>query len=303
MPKLIHKFKQLTDRMSYEEAKTHIPHDYIKYHLGQMKLLFSELFFLSKYQHEKDIIVLYVGAADGYHTHYMARMFPQYRFHLYDKRDFHKVYTDNPQSNIELYHMYFTDDDAKYYLSQKYKILFMCDMRDLDIRTEKMKTDSEGIDNLVMNDMKMQMAWAKVMKPIATYLKFRLPYDIEKMEYFDGSVYLQPYSPLSTESRLLITNYDKLKTYDCKEFDEKMAYFNVMLRSKPQNTKWNAIMKKNNIYINWDNTYALYILEDYLKKKSNVENIAEEEVIELFLDIVKYHSESNKKKYQIIFNQ
>jgi hypothetical protein len=123
------------------------------------------------------------------------------------------------------------------------------------------------------------------------------------MEYFDGSVYLQPYSPLSTESRLLITNYDKLKTYDCKEFDEKMAYFNVMLRSKPQNTKWNEIMKKNNIYINWDNTYALYILEDYLKKKSNVENIAEEEVIELFLDIVKYHSESNKKKYSIIFDK
>jgi hypothetical protein len=302
MPKLIHKFHQLTERIDYEEGKKHLE-GHIKYHLGQMKLLLSEVFFLLKYQHEKDILVLYVGAADGYHTHYMARMFPQYKFHLYDKRDFHRVYTDEPQSNIELYHMYFTDEDAKYYLSQKYKILFMCDMRDLDIRTEKLKDDNSGIDDLVMNDMKMQMAWAKTMKPLATYLKFRLPYDVPTMEYFDGSIYLQPYSPLSTETRLLITNYDKTKIYDCKEFDERMAYFNMILRSKPQNTKWNQIMKKHNIFINWDNTYALYILEDYLKRKNNVEEVEEGKVIDLFLDIVKYHSKSNERKYKIIFNQ
>lgn len=303
MPKLIHKFHQLTERIDYEESKKHIGEGHIKYHLGQMKLLLSEVFFLLKYQHEKDILVLYVGAADGYHTHYMARMFPQYKFHLYDKRDFHKIYTDQPQSNIELYHMYFTDDDAKYYLSQKYKILFMCDMRDLDIRTEKLKDNKSGIDDLVMNDMKMQMAWAKTMKPLATYLKFRLPYDVPTMEYFDGSIYLQPYSPLSTETRLLITNYDKTKIYNCKEFDEKMAYFNMILRSKSQNTKWNEIMKKHNIYINWDNTYGLYILEDYLKRKDNVEEVKQEKVMDLFLDIVKYHSISNERKYKIIFNQ
>lgn len=303
MPKLIHKFNQLSERIGYEEGKKLIQKGNIKYHLGQMKLLFSELYFLLKYQYEKDILVLYVGAADGYHTHYMARMFPQYKFHLYDKRDFHSIYTADPQSNIELYHMYFTDDDAKYYLSQKYKILFMCDMRDLDIRTEKMKSDSEGIDNLVMNDMKMQMAWAKTMKPLATYLKFRLPYDVAEMEYFDGSIYLQPYSPLSTETRLLITNYDKTKIYNCKEFDEKMAYFNMVMRTQPQNTKWNNIMKKHKIYINWDNTYGLYILEDYLKKKNNIQDVKQEDVIKLFLDIVKYHSLSNERKYKIIFTE
>jgi hypothetical protein len=302
MPKFIHKYKQLTDRISYEDAKKNIPEGTLKYHLGQMKLLLSEVFFLLKYHNEENILVLYVGAADGYHTHYMARMFPQYKFHLYDKRDFHKIYTDEPQSNIELYHMYFTDEDAKYYSTLNYKILFMCDMRDLDIRTEKLKTDSEGTDNLVLNDMNLQMGWAKTMTPLATYLKFRLPYYQDTVDYFDGSIYLQPYSPLSTETRLLITNYDKMKTYNCKENDEKMAYFNCCIRHQPQNTKWNNIMKKHNIYINWDNTYALYVLEDYLKKKNNNQP-TEEEVIKLFLDVVKYHSQSNEKKYSIIFNK
>ena len=50
MPKFIHKYKQLTERMDYEEAKQHIQGDYIKYHLGQMKLLLSEVYFLLKSQ-------------------------------------------------------------------------------------------------------------------------------------------------------------------------------------------------------------------------------------------------------------
>ena len=175
----------------------------------------------------------------------------------------------------------------------------MCDMRDLDISS--VSSNIEELDKLIIDDMNMQMDWAKTMQPIATYLKFRLPYDVKKLRYFTGTIYLQPYYKAGTENKLLIRNYEKTKEYDCVANDEKMAYMNCCIKTLEQNTKWKEILEKNNIVNNWDNNYAMFIVQYYLKKKNNIKP-TKEEVYKLFIDIILYHQLSNDNKYDIIFN-
>ena len=298
--KFIYKLKQLKTKINYNESLEIIKKNKItNYHLGQLKLFMSELLFLSKFIHNKNILVLYVGAAGGYHTHYMATIFPHFMFELYDKNPFHEIFEKKKLNNIKIFHEYFTDELAIKYKNYKKNILFMCDMRDLEIKN--VSDNIDDLDKLIIDDMNSQMNWAKTMLPIATYLKFRLPYKIPKITYFSGSIYLQPYNKNGTETRLLIRNYNKTKKYYCIENDEKMAYFNCCIRTLEQNTIWKDILEKNNIVNNWDNNYALYIIRYYLKKKYNTKP-TNDEVIKTFLDIIKYHQKSNDRKYDIIFN-
>jgi hypothetical protein len=204
MTNFIYKYNQLEKRISYDDAKLTDAYKKItNYHLGQLKLFMTELFFLSHYYNLDNVLVLYVGAANGYHTHLMARLFPQFLFYLYDKSPFHKIYKDEPLPNVKLFHAYFSHQDAyKYKNNKKIKLLFMCDMRDLDVRhtqKDKNKDSNTQMDSIVMKDMEDQLEWAIIMQPLASYLKFRLPYDVKKFKYFKGKIYIQPYSPLSTE--------------------------------------------------------------------------------------------------------
>ena len=300
MSKLIYKYKQLNQRISYEESlkiikKKHI----VNYHLGQLKLFMCELLFLSKFIDLSGIHVLYVGAACGYHTHYMARLFSHWVFELYDKQPFDKIFYTKPLPNVKIHKEYFTNEKAIQYKNSNKKILFMCDMRDLEI--SNVADNIELLDNLIVEDMQMQMSWAKTMLPIATYLKFRLPYKLKSITYFKGSIYLQPYYKAGTETRLLIRNYEKTQKYDCVANDETMAYFNCCVKTQEQNTKWKQILESNNIVNNWDNNYSMFICNYYLKKKNkSLPDI--QTVFDLFIDVVKFHQKLNDKKYDIIFN-
>lgn len=49
--------------------------------LGQLKLLITEIMFLVKVSKHGDKVV-YVGAAEGYHSGYLADMFPDLHFDL-----------------------------------------------------------------------------------------------------------------------------------------------------------------------------------------------------------------------------
>ena len=235
--RLIYKTKQLADKVSYNEIRnkeTQNKKTYdkkVKYHFGQLKLFMTELYFLSKYNDLKNALVLYVGAANGYHTWYMAKhMFPNFTFHLYDRSKFHNIFYEQKLDNVKIFPDYFSDKYAEKYKEHSTRLLYMCDMRDLDVRM--FKSDSDTHERIVSKDMVDQMNWAKVMNPVASYLKFRLPYDEQYFEYFKGPIYIQPYAPNSTETRILVTNYTETRKYDCKEFDEKMAYFNFITRPK-----------------------------------------------------------------------
>jgi len=306
MPKFIYKFKQLKERILYMKAEEERKINPIqKMHLGQMKLFMAELFFLARYTKLDKVILLYVGAASGYHTHFMARLFPQYMFHLYDRSPFHKIFYEQPLPNIKIYKEYFTHEHAFRYKKMNANILYMCDMRDLDIavvRKDK-KNDTKAlvsdIDNIIMKDMEDQMEWAEIMNPIASYLKLRLPYDGTDYKYFDGTIYLQPFSPFSTEMRIYVTDHTKKKIYNCSEVDEKLAYFNHHTRQNTFVTKWSKIMKDNKLKDIWDSHFSLFISEYYLKESNKKHG--KQDVVDFFKSVIDYHMEDNDKKYKTLY--
>jgi len=266
-----------------------------KWHLGQLKLFFSELIFLSMHAKPKDKVI-YIGAAPGYHITKLADLFPDVMFDLWDPRNFEV----ESRPNITVHQSFFTDTIATAYTGTGERILIMCDLRTLTIGKLKKQKDIDRMDELVDDDMKMQRRWCQIIKPAYAYLKFRLPYEIPKTKYLAGTIYLQPYSKISTETRLLTKNYTDQIVYDNIEFQEKLAYHNGYTRCQSKEyPKWYNIMEKYHLVNNWDNAFAIRITHYYLKKIKKINS--EEATGNLFMDIINYHINKYGDKYNVLF--
>lgn len=266
-------------------------------HLGQLKLFFTELIFLTKCA-KPAYKIIYVGAAPGYHTTLLADMFPEVQFDLWDPRKFET----ESRPNVQIFNDFFTDVSARSYDNSTEKLLFMCDLRTLKIGFYKKQSDIEGMDDLVTDDMAMQMRWCQIIKPEYAYLKFRPPYEIPKMKYLGGTIYLQPYTRLSTEARLLTNNYDDKIIYDVDEYNDKLAYHNAFNRCSSKHfNKWRSVMDQYNLYNNWDNALALHITNYYLVKIKSINS--KEEVGKLFMEIINFHIDRFEDKYDILFDK
>lgn len=311
MEEIVYKYSQLKERVDYNKTLNNflvIGHKEIKkrknntihfnYHLGQFKLLITETLFLSKYAKDGNKVV-YVGAAEGYHTSYLADMFPNLTFDLWDPRKFDIQETDR----IKIFNRNFEDSDAHNYAKDGKNILFISDIRSLSFGdVEKIPEKLEEGDNIVDNDMIMQKNWVRIIKPIYASLKVRFGYLGKISSYLTGDIYLQAYAPLSTENRLFTNNYTDEILYDNSEYDEKMAYFNFKIRMDidKKYDRFSSILDKYNIQNNWDNNIAMYTLNYYLEKYKNIKDY--ERVGVLFMDIVNYHKKKYKYKYDVIFN-
>jgi hypothetical protein len=292
---MIYKYSQISDTqiVSYEQAKKlckiSLPH------LGQLKLFFTELFFLTKCAEPGDKVV-YAGAAQGYHIPLLADMFPDITFDLWDpaRFDFH------PRKTIKAFNKFFTNETAKQYSKDGNKILFIVDIRTIE-NINEIKENTKEFDILIDKDMEMQKKWCQIMKPRYIFYKFRLPYEYEKYNYITGEIMLQPYSPFSTESRLLTNDYFTEIEYDCKLYDEKLAYHNVYDRCViGKFHKFEKIMEQLNLINNWDNAMGLAIIHFYLKKIKN--DKSKESIGKIFMDIIDFHIKKyGYKKYSIIF--
>jgi hypothetical protein len=225
-------FSDIHHRLPYT-PKSIKENEHISKHIGQRKLILTELYFLAEYAHLSNLIV-YVGASPGHHINLLAQLFPKHIFHLYDDRDYsiEKKYVQSGQ--VVLFKQYFTDESVEDY---KYKnVLFISDIRNRDVS-----------DFNVINDMNMQKNWVLEMRPIKSLLKFRLPYSDQDyckdklvktnrciMEYLNGKLLLQPWAPISsTEMRLIVDQYPSLKSYDCLDVEEKCFYHNYVTRNQP----------------------------------------------------------------------
>jgi 23S rRNA U2552 (ribose-2'-O)-methylase RlmE/FtsJ len=138
----------------------------------------SEIEFLTKYS-VKGLQVVYIGAAPGTHIHLLAQMFPELEFILYDPQPFRCLSRDN----IQFVNERFTDEMAR--KCQNKRVLFISDIRCVDSR-EAMDVVEKSIEN----DMIDQMRWHQIMKPRASCLKFRLPWDTSTTKYLDGTMYV-----------------------------------------------------------------------------------------------------------------
>ncbi len=224
-------------------------------HWGQRKLFLSEVEFLTLFIHDvrarspppKRIIVVYAGAAPGNHIPYLFDLFDNksgdLQFALYDPADwnikerhnqafgFNEITLNPPESSCS--NGFFTDDVARYYKSQcemhGYVTLFISDIRTGDPKCMK----ARDLEAAVKRDMEWQQTWIRIMRPVGSMLKFRLPWATGCTSYVKGDIYLPVWGPqTTTETRLIVyeKDLDTFIDYDHRSYEERMFFFNTCSR-------------------------------------------------------------------------
>lgn len=193
-------------------------------HWGQLKLMLTEIEFLSVALKNKDIAddrpiyMVYAGAAPGHHIAWLSRIFPMIHFELYDPNDF--AVKDNAM--IKTHVQFFTDEDAKRWDVKDKHVIFCSDIR----------TEPASEENVKVN-MDMQLTWWKLIKPQLAMFKFRLPWHDGFTEYPMGDIYIQPYpGPTSTETRLIVKRDAPMHMYNNKTYESQLFYHNSEVRLK-----------------------------------------------------------------------
>ena len=192
-------------------------------HLGQRKLLLSEVDFLTARARPGDTVV-YAGAAPGIHTGFLAALFPAARFELYDPRPFALRGSAEQLGRIRAHQKYFTDDDAAAYAGRD-DVLFVC-----DIRTAT--PGAADTEERVAADMAAQARWVDIMQPRAAMLKYRPPYSSDApFEYLAGEVRLQAWGPRSSsEGRLVAERPYQTVPQEAREYEDRMFYLSSVVR-------------------------------------------------------------------------
>lgn len=241
-------------------------------HLGQRKLMLSEMQLLNEYYklyHTDSVItIISVGSAAGHHLIQLNEMYPKTKWILIDPSPFDKRLLNRPDTYTIINEL-FTDeicDQLKKKLKNE-KYLFVSDIR-------RNEVDFEAG---VVRDMQLQYDWVKKLLPLLSLLKFRMNYKMKKgdtLSYLNGKLLYGIWTtPVSGETRLLVKQDDinnKDKIYDFNDYEEIMFYHNKNERttcfSKYQNkTKYkNFIENKNNLYCEcFDCLQELNILFEY----------------------------------------
>lgn len=205
-------FSELKHKMDYSENYPIGDNQ----HLGQRKLLLSEIDFFNRHASGgASITAVYAGAAPGTHIILLKKMYPNTTFHLYDRAPFDPIL--RKFDGIHLHSELMTDDVAQKMAGSD---LFIS-----DIRTT---TQSPSI----ISDMRMQESWVKTMKPKMAQLKFRLPFDWEgDFTYLGGELRIQAWPrPRSTEMRLECTADSPEMSYAIRNIEQKMCYYNARIR-------------------------------------------------------------------------
>jgi len=193
-------------------------------HWGQRKLLLSEVEFLTRHGDKAETVV-YAGSAPGTHINYLSEvLFPYLHFILIDPAAFECHKTDK----IEIRNTFFSDEIAKEFKDKD--ILFICDIRSMDTGTA-----AKARAGQVAQDMIWQEKWIREMKPLASMVKFTLPYTppAGKTPYLDGEMFLPVFGGrTSTECRLVVTDPESTRHYDHEEYEAFMFHHNTITRTQ-----------------------------------------------------------------------
>ena len=203
--------------------------------------------------------ILYVGSACGAHIILLHKMFPNLKFILVDPRPFNTKLIK--LSRVKYINKYFNNEMAKKFKKINKNLIFISDIRTI------------SNEQNVPIDMEYQQNWVKIINPLYSLLKFRLPWSDKNIKYLDGTIYLQAWqSKNSTETRLLVKRNAKLRTYDTKLYENKLYYHNMINRCKYYKYKENEINDWNKIHMDncYDCTIEKLLHDRYLNSKFNV---------------------------------
>ena len=194
-------------------------------HAGQLKLLCAEVAFLREFMAPT---VIYAGAAPGLHIPRLADMFPGVA--LFVLVDPHESALDDG-GRFRILRCLMTDALAEE-LREQYgpNTLFISDVR---VGPPDSQESDVAQQKRIHADMERQMRWHQVLDPVASMLKFRLPWNLsETTEYLDGVIHLPVFGRrLTHESRLVVCRGAGLVHYDNRRYERQMAYFNRIVRN------------------------------------------------------------------------
>lgn len=272
-------------------------------HWGQRKLLLLEIDFLTKIYEDKEIIVIYAGAAPGTHLPILLKLFPKVEFHLYDPKKFDAALQSYSNIKINPYYVTnkinyrnkkygcFNNDVAQWYsdLNSDKKLYFISDIRTVPNNCNPNNIEfNNKFEREIIKNQTEQMNWISIMKPELSIMKFKLPYpDVNKDQYYRylrGEIQLQIWAPtFSSETRILISKSDLDYTYwyDIIAYERKLAYYNYIrqlnmnqkvidfLEDKPTLSEfWSPLVDNiNDFTIDFYN--ELLILKEYYTKFVN----------------------------------
>lgn len=197
-------------------------------HWGQMKLLISEIEFLTPFYGDH-FHVVYAGAAPGIHMPILAEMFPTMSFTLVDPAPSMIATGDYP--TITVMRTYMTNELAQTFKNSHGSNLLL--ISDIRIGSDDANETHTAMQTRIHRDMELQRGWIDVMQPQSSMLKFRLPWNLGngKTMYPLGTVLLPVYGKVLThEARLVVDRGAQDHAYDNSLYEGQMAYFNRVLR-------------------------------------------------------------------------
>lgn len=230
-------------------------------HSVYLKLLLSEIQFLTAHARSGDTVIYILGGAVK-HVLTLSKMFPLVTFSVYDLPcgeptgsklpnhlhyhwATHRLFEGNPR--IAYKYKTLSNKDIKKFQKMSDRLLFVSDMRP-SAHLNRLVQSTEGGDkeidvktvgNDIVSDLARQEDWITAMRPRHALLKFRLPYDeSQSVHFLKGTMHLQAFTPAtSTEVRLHVAApiggdaYER-KQYSCQDHEQCMFYYNSVVRKR-----------------------------------------------------------------------
>ena len=247
-------------------------------HWGQLKLFCSEMFLLLRHTPPTVSDILYIGAAPGEHLFVLNKLFPKFRYHLYDSENFDKRLYG--MDNIKIHKKYFDDSDIKKWKKMS-NFALISDIRTLSYDPSVQDSLSrQRNEDSVWSDMKLQEKWIMALRPTISLIKFRLPFAYDFIlregltrEYLNGTVIKQVFNkPTSSETRLIVTDFDK-KDWNLVEYEQKMAYHNDYNRNRaryynPLDMSKTPVLAEEGLGNDFDSIFLTHLVMEYLVENS-----------------------------------
>lgn len=260
----------------------------------ERKMLIGDIDFLSRLSKNHFHIVVYAGSSSGKHIKILSDMFQNIEFHLYDTKEFSKNIIGQPRIKINPYYINnnivedrgnFTDKVAEYYnkLSSKAVIVFISRIK-----------SNLSTDELLKINQSQQENWIKIMKPVISMVRFKIPYEKNDVyPYLNGELRFNCWDMgNSDETRLIVIPPFSLKNRKYSTYRENMSWYNLVLRNENlSNTMlesfgiplrmtlrnfWNRYLNDDkNMELGFDFVFELKIITFYLQNYASNINYEE----------------------------
>jgi hypothetical protein len=215
-------------------------------HIDGKKMLLNITHLLNEYYKNyygktgKEPLLLCIGSAPGTHLTYLHEMYPKMKFVLYDRSNFNKKLLNYKDPNgFPIFDIYegesgnFTDEKANLIVTSElyknYDLLIVS-----SIRTSASTTDK--FEDTIENDMKLQQSWMRILNPVMSLVKFRMPInmkDNDKLTYMSGKLIHGAWKHPKTNETYLLSNQLDISIdsmYDYSSYNRTTFFHNKFVR-------------------------------------------------------------------------